>query len=326
MKKLSIMLLFIFAKSAFSQTVKPLHFSVIQQLSTEGLESKNNSYYFSINLFSGTVKSIKGLEIGSFYNQNNGNMVGAQYSGLVNDTKDSLIGLQVAGLANITGNVIGFQQAGLYNQADNVIGLQISGVVNVAQNLRGLQLGGIVNKAKVLSGLQIGLINLTDSVTKGGAIGLINIVKKNGYREIEISIADYQNIGISYKSGIKAIYSIISAGYNFGNQPLFVSGWGLGSLFELRKQKCFFKPELIGFSYLDNFTDAQKGANSVHLRLGLMRKQNKVGISIMPSIYYTKTYQNNQAGLVELSPIKPFSRNAKSGFGFGFSLGISILK
>lgn len=326
MKKLTIMLLFIITKTAFTQTIKPLHFSVIQPVSTEGVESKNTDYHFSINLFSGTVKSIKGVEIGSFYNQNKGNMLGAQYSGLVNVTKDSLKGIQVAGIANITGNVVGVQYAGIYNQAKNVLGIQTGGIVNIAHNVKGIQLNGLVNIAKVLTGLQIGLINICDSVEKGGAIGLINIVKKNGYREIEFSIADYQNIGISYKSGIKEIYSILNVGYNFGNQPLFVCGSGIGRLVELRKEKCFFKPELIGFAYFDDFNIYNKSANSFHLRLGLMRKFNKIGINVVPSMYYINTYQNNQAGLIELSPVKPFYTNDRSGFGFGLSLGISILR
>lgn len=325
MKKSLIILLFIFAKSAFSQTIKPFHFSVINQVSTQGIESKNTDYHFSINLFSGTVKSIKGLEIGSFYNQNNGNMVGAQYSGLLNVTKDSLKGIQVAGIANITGNVVGVQYAGIYNQAKNVFGLQTGGLVNIAHNVEGIQLNGLVNKVKVLTGLQIGLINICDSVAKGGAIGLINIVKKNGYREIEFSIADYQNIGISYKSGIKEIYSILNVGYNFENQPLLVCGSGIGRLVKLRKEKCFFKPEIIGFAYFDNFSIDKKSANSFHLRLGLMRKFNKIGVNVMPSVYYANTYQNNLTGLVELSPIKPFSTNKRSGFGFGISIGISLL-
>ncbi len=325
MKKAIILIFITAAVSTYGQGVKPFHFSVLNQLSTQGIESKNTDYHFSINLFSGTVKSIKGLEIGSFYNQNNGNMVGAQYSGLVNVTKDSLKGIQAAGIANITGNVVGVQYAGLYNQAKNVLGIQTGGLVNIAHNVKGIQLNGLVNKAKVLTGLQIGLLNICDSVAKGGAIGLINIVKKNGYREIEFSTADYQNIGISYKSGIKEIYSILNVGYNFGNQPLLVCGSGIGRLVEFRKQKCFFKPELIGFAYFDNFSIDQKSANSFHLRLGLMRKFNKIAVNVMPSIYYANTYQNNQASLVALSPIKPFSTNNRSGFGFGIGIGISIL-
>ena len=78
--------------NSYAQTTKPIHISVVQGLSTEGKESKNTDYAFSFNLFSGRVKSIKGVEIGSFYNQNEGDVTGFQSSGLINLTKGNVKG------------------------------------------------------------------------------------------------------------------------------------------------------------------------------------------------------------------------------------------
>lgn len=310
MKKIILIILTLISKSIYSQTTKPLHFSVIQTVSTEGLESKNINYNFSFNLLSGTVKNIYGIEIGGLYNQNNGKMQGAQFSGLVNITKE---------------NVLGYQTAGLVNIADNVVGMQNAGLASIAKNVKGVQISGIFNKAKVLNGLQIGLINVADSISSGGSIGLINVVKKNGYREIEFSVSDYQNIGLSYKTGVKAFYTIFNVGYNFVTQPLFISGFGFGRIVEIKK-KFIFKPEIIGLAYLDDFSNAKKGANAIHFRTGFMHKQNKIGITIMPSIYYTNTCVNNKSGIVETNAIKPFHNQNKHSFGFGIGLGISLLK
>ena len=323
MKKI-IFILSVWAINSFAQT-KPVHISVVQSVSTHGIESKNNDYYFSFNLFSGIVRSIKGVEIGSLYNQNEGDISGFQVSGLLNIAKGNVKGFQLAGLTNISGSVIGLQEAGLSNHTKDLSGVQISGITNTAEYVKGVQVTGIYNQAKILKGYQIGLVNVADSVEKGGGIGLINLYKKGGYREIEISVADYQNIGLSYKSGTKKLYSILNIGYNYTPVSLFSSGVGIGGLLEMKKN-WYFKPELVFYSYVaDNFK-FNNSTNSTHFKFGFMRRVKNIGFTLSPSIYYANILNSVDGSLSEISRFKPFSKTENGRWGFGIGLGISFIK
>jgi hypothetical protein len=325
MKKAIITILTFGAINIYAQKIKPVHFSVIQGVSTEGKESKNNDYHFSLNMLSGTVRNINGVELGSIYNQNEGNMTGLQASGILNITKGTVRGYQTAGITNITGDVIGIQHAGINNIAKNVMGIQNSGIVNMAEKVNGFQITGIYNQTKVLKGLQIGLINKADTVEKGGGIGLLNFYKVGGYREVEISAADYQNIGISYKSGTKSIYSIFNIGYNYNPTSLLSCGFGLGTIKELNKN-WYFKPEIMSYSYFTNDFNFNNDTQSNHLKLGFMRKMGNMGLTISPSIYYSNIPRNLDGELTEISRIKPISQTREDRWGFGLSMGLAFLK
>lgn len=325
MKKTIIIILSAWATTSVAQNTKPMHISVVQGVSTEGNESKNNDYYFSFNLFSGTVRNIKGVEIGSLYNQNDGDMTGFQASGLLNITKGNVKGYQTAGLTNVSGSVIGFQEAGLSNHAKNVYGVQASGVVNTAHYVKGAQLAGVYNQAKTLKGLQVGLINVADSVERGGGIGLINLYKKGGYREIEVSVADYQNVGLSYKSGTKKLYSILNIGYNYNPETLFSTGFGIGRIVELRRN-LFFKPEIIWYNYINDDFNFNTTVNSGHLKVGIMKQVGKLGLTLSPSIYYANTPKGFEGKMARISKIEPFSQTDNSRWGYGVSFGIAFLK
>ncbi len=303
---------------------KQIHVSLVQPVSIDGQASGANTYRFSLNLFSGTVGSLRGVELGTFYNQTNGDLVGAQWSGLVNRTKGSVKGYQTAGITNVSESVVGVQEAGISNHATDVTGLQTAGILNWAANVTGVQLGGIMNRAKVLNGLQIGLINVADSVANGGAIGLINIVRKNGYREVEVSAADYQTIGISYKSGVRSLYTILSAGYNIEPQPLFSVGLGVGRIVPLTS-RWHLKPELIWYNYLTERFDLDISSQSTHLRVGIGRTVGKVGFTLMPSVYYANIPKGLEGDLTELSPIRHVAQTSRGRFGVGLALGVSLL-
>ena len=325
MKKAIFIAIVLTVTNSFGQKIRHSHFSIVPSLATDGEESRNLDYNFSFNLFVSTVRNIEGFEIGSFYNRNEGKMAGFQISGLLNITKDSVSGYQIAGISNISGSVKGLQQSGINNYSKDVRGVQLAGITNIAGDVAGVQISGILNRAKVLNGIQIGLINVADSVKKGGAIGLINVVRKNGYREVEFSTSDYQNIGFSYKSGAKHLYSILTVGYNFFDSPLQIAGLGLGGVFAISRG-WYLKPEVLAYNYTDNPFDSEKSANSYHIRFGLMRKIGKVGITIMPSVHYAKTERNTDAGMLAISSIKSFAKNKVEGFGFGLGIGIALLK
>ena len=320
---------FFLTVNSFSQnaTLKKdfAHVSVVHSVSTQGSESKNYEYPFSFNLFTGVVSSVKGVEIGGLFNENKQDMTGIQVAGLLNITKNNMTGVQYAGLTNITGPVNGLQMAGLNNIAQEVTGIQSAGLANMATDVKGLQISGLYNQARKLKGFQIGVINVVDSVEKGGTIGLINIVKKNGYREVELSATDYQNIGINYKSGTKTLYTILSAGYNFNKDKLLVAGLGIGGILAM-SPKWYFKPEIIVYNYTDNPFEVKKSANAYHFRFGFMRKIDKVGITVVPSVYYAQTDKNPEGGMLAINAIKPFSSNIKDAWGIGLGIGVALLK
>lgn len=314
-------------QTLYAQTelkTRPIHLSLVQPVSTDGRDSPANTYRFSLNLLSGTVGGIRGVELGTFYNQLNGDMVGAQWSGILNRTKGDITGYQVAGITNVSGSVVGVQEAGISNHASDVTGLQTAGILNWATNVTGVQLGGILNRAGRLNGLQIGLINVADSVTNGGAIGLVNIVRKNGYREVELSAADYQTIGISYRSGVRSLYTLLSAGYSLQPQRLFSVGLGIGRVVALRGN-WQIRPELVWYNYLTDRFDLDVLTQSTHLRVGFMRTAGKIGFTFIPSVYYANIPRGLEGNLTEISAIRPLAQTNRGRFGVGLAVGISLL-
>jgi hypothetical protein len=203
-------------------------------------------------------------------------------------------------------------------------GVQVTGIVNVAADVKGVQISGIVNKAKALNGFQIGLINVADSVSKGGGLGLLNFYKKGGYREWEISASDFQNIGISFKSGTNNLYTIFTAGYNFIETPLLMTGAGIGSVLSLKKN-WFFKPEIVAYNYVTDDFNFERNTGSYHVKLGLMRRVNNIGITLMPSVYYANTSSNAEGSLTKISPIEPLTQTSKGRWGVGIGVGLSFL-
>jgi hypothetical protein len=305
------------------------NYSIVPSFGRHNAESVNHQYHLSVGLFSERVGGILGLEVSSFYSENLSSMVGSQLSGLINVAKKDANGAQVAGLVSSAGSIKGSQLSGLYNMSGKTRGAQVAGLVNVASEMKGVQLSGIYNKAGKVRGVQIGLINFADSIDGGASVGLINIVKKGGYRTIEIAGADYMNIGVSFKSGTRKIYSIVSAGYNFTPESLLVYGLGIGRVIEISNNGVF-TPELTWYSYSDtNFKNAGI-AHATHLRLGLSRKvSEKMMVSIVPSIYVSVKDRKDDTSGLKTNTISPFSTKINSDnrveFGFGLSAGISFL-
>lgn len=305
------------------------NYSIIPSFGRHNAESINYQYHLSVGLFSERVGGILGLEVSSFYNENRESMVGSQLSGLINVAKKRATGAQVGGLVNSAGSITGSQISGLYNASGKTNGAQVAGLINIASEINGAQLSGIYNRAAKVRGVQIALINLADTIDGGATIGLINIVKNGGYKAIEINVMDYMNIGISFKSGTRKIYSIITVGYNFTPEPLFVYGLGIGRVIEVSKGNAF-TPELIWYSYSDPQFKNPGIAHSTHLRLGLSRNiSEKVVVGIAPSIYVSAKKNTDGVFGVQTNAISPFSAEINSDnkmeFGFGLGVGLSIL-
>ncbi len=163
----------------------PAQVSIVYPLGTHGRQSANYIYNFSLNLFTGKIGGVNGLEISGLYGRVEGDMNGVQIAGLANAAGNMVNGIQIAGLGNASGNVKGIQISGLGNATDHVAGIQITGLGNVTDNMKGIQVAGLGNITNKMTGLQIsGIGNVTDDA-KGLQIGgLANVC--DGFRGLQV--------------------------------------------------------------------------------------------------------------------------------------------
>jgi len=296
----------------------PLQLSFVYPASTQGTKTVEYCYNFSLNALAGYTGAIKGCELG----------------GLVNLNKAGMSGFQAGGIGNITGgNVNGMQAGGIFSIADTVNGIQISGITNVSGGaMNGIQIGGIMNRAGELNGLQLGLLNISDTTARGVSIGLINYIRKGYYQELSVSAADYLNIGISYKAGLKRFYNIYTLGMNFMDETLWVAGLGFGHISEINK-KYSFQPEIVCYGYFPLDFYKTRDTYVTHIKLGIVREISPMfAITFAPSIYgalKSDRGEYDEYGY-KVSPIKPFysftgkDSNSKFELGIGFSLALNI--
>jgi hypothetical protein len=200
------------------------------------------------------LKETKGVQFSGLFNIGTGNAKAGQFAGLVNVNGGKTKGFQASGLANINADTTkGFQVTGLVNYAPGSKVSQLSGLVNVAAGnnhgvqlagfanvnsgrLSGTQVGGFFNYAGRLKGTQIGFINYTDSLEKGVPIGFLSFVK-NGYTAFEVGVTETLYGVMSFKTGTRQFYNILSVGGGSRNGlSLFAWGYGLGAFIPVGKK------------------------------------------------------------------------------------------
>lgn len=171
--------------------------SLVPSIGTDGVASALYTYHLSVNAIGGYTGAIEGLEAGSIFNINKGNVKGAQFSGLFNATGGNVEGLQASGFANrVYGKTQGVQSAGFINiNSDSLYGAQLAGYVNInGGGVEGFQGAGFINiqKGKLKGGQFAGFMNTSgDSLEGVQAAGFLNIAKRtvNG-----VQIAGFSNI------------------------------------------------------------------------------------------------------------------------------------
>lgn len=233
----------------------PIRFGIFPGLSTQGAADVRTTSNLSLNLWGGRTGSVNGLELGSLFNMDKGNVQFVQAAGLFNSVEGHVKGVQSAGIFNyVGGSVNGVQSGGIYNHAaKGVTGIQAAGISNFSGKLmKGVQVAGVVNYAKHVKGLQIGLINLADT-SEGFHIGLINLVK-HGYHKLYLSANEVMNANIAIKTGNPKLYNILIAGINPGSDDkVFSYGYGLGREIKLGKS-ITLNPEISSqYLYLGNW-------------------------------------------------------------------------
>jgi hypothetical protein len=178
-------------------------------------------------------------------------------AGLVNTVRGTMEGFQMGLVNTVTGDTSGIR-LGLVNTAGGKTrGFQM-GLVNTAfREIQGVQLG-LVNATKELNGLQFGLLNYADSADKGIPIALLSIVRKDGYRALELAFAETMPLNLAFKIGTEKFYNSLSLSYDPGiteTRAAFGFGYGIGSIVPVAKD-FFFNPEINGtvtFEFKQNF-------------------------------------------------------------------------
>lgn len=253
-----LILLYTTSVKAQNDSINDTRFRLFQAtfvypLGTSGPSSSRTIYNFSLNALTGVTGGVEGIEVSGLINNNTRYVEGVQLAGIGNVTSEYIQAAQFGGIYNIVGqssegfqaggifNIIngdfeGVQVAGIKNTCKNIEGVQIGGIMNIAEDVEGAQIGGIINKAKNVEGIQLaGIINICDSID-GIPLAPINYVRKNGYRRFEISSNEMFDANISYKIGVRQLYTFITFGVSKDNTPFNSAyGFGIGSNMKLNR-------------------------------------------------------------------------------------------
>ncbi|MFP4291350.1 MAG: STN domain-containing protein [Cyclobacteriaceae bacterium] len=239
---------------------------------------------------------VKGLQSAGFLNVNGGELKGAQLSGFMNTSAGGTKGVQSAGFLNISGAYTqGAQLAGFLNLAahdaeaiqaagfaninnGSLTGVQLAGFMNIARgDMQGMQASGFLNVAGNMQGVQLGVLNIADSAS-GVPIGLLSIVRKNGYRRLEVWGGETLHANVAFKTGVQKFYNIFAFGSQFADENLaWGFGYGMGSEFPIASRSRL-NLDLIGYTiHEDNrrpFEDATLNLLTT-LRLGYALQLSK---------------------------------------------------
>ncbi|MEM9831598.1 MAG: secretin and TonB N-terminal domain-containing protein [Bacteroidota bacterium] len=179
-----------------------------------------------------SLDSIEGIQGAGFLNVSTGYTDGVQGAGFSNIITQEAHTVQASGFANIaTSSLKGAQFTGFGNYAYDVEGAQVAGFVNIATgDVKGFQGSGFINVARNVKGIQLSVFNVADSVD-GVPIGLLSIVRKNGYRTLEVWGGETMHANVAFKIGVREFYNIFSFGSQFTDTDFrYGIGYGVGHI------------------------------------------------------------------------------------------------
>lgn len=179
--------------------------------------------------------NVNGIQASGVSNFNQANTTGASITGGLNHTRGNLQGLQLAGVGNSTGK--------------DMTGLQLAGVGNITNGkMAGMQFSSVFNYSRHLTGIQFAMVNIADT-SSGLSIGLLNIIRKGGYYKLEVSNNDVMPLNLTFKSGRKQFYSLLTGGIN--NNDTHSLGFGIGRAFSLNRNMAI-TTDLLQLNIFDN--------------------------------------------------------------------------
>lgn len=246
-----------------------------------------------VNYAHGKVDGVQGT---GFVNFAYGDVTGAQGSGFVNYAHGHVTGAQGTGFVNYAKSATGLQWSGFVNYSnDSIKGAQLSGFYNHSKVVTGVQASGFANFAKTLRGFQVGIVNIADTVEKGATIGLLNIVR-TGKHEFAITTNDVTDINAAFRSGTNKFYSVLEAGIQTGDDPLWAFGVGFGTQFKPIKDKIIPSIELGTYSVnrVDDWQDDVNQLTKLSVNVGYnFFKSLSVNAGPVLNIYATRTFNSD---------------------------------
>ncbi len=278
--------------------------------------------------------------IAGFANFNQSTDKSYQAAGFANFSSRGESRAQVAGFGNFSQDVKGIQGAGFGNWARDVKGIQGAGFANFAKDVKGVQGAGFMNIARNVKGVQLsGFINICDSI-QGIPISFISIVKKNGYRNFEISTTDWAPVQLTYRMGVDKFYSIYTISKLTGGIERYALGFGFGHnsrLFdktqlnlELTKhQEYLWGPGRWFLFYAEKYNSISQ------LKIGIRRNIVKnLWLNVGPTFNLATAYNIKNTDGFSGSDFKPYwdvaqktfsaNPNWKYSFWVGFHAGINL--
>lgn len=269
---------------------------------------------------------------------------GMQASWGYNLARDTLMGIQMALGANMASNTSGAQLALGYNHAHGKLtGAQLGSVMNythhslrgmqatllynhVGDTLKGLQLG-TVNSASTLKGVQVGLVNMAEKVESGTMFGLVNLAKGEVIA-LDIDYNDVTEFNMSFKSGVKHFYTIITSGISY-EKNFWTSGFGFGSQQNIAKF-LYMGVELTGHTLLPSNQQITSVPINGRFNISLGGQiTERMSIHAGPVLHYLYFYgindRFNPMDLVGTNPLleRSSSRNSQK-LWLGYRIGLRI--
>ncbi len=351
MKKVAVVLVVLFAiglKTAAREKDGSLFYTFVVNSVPDGFNYPLVGFF---NLAHGTHTSthigfgnwneedLTGGQIG-FVNITGGNMNGGQV-GFINTAADKLRGLQL-GFVNAAVDGLKGAQIGFVNAAEETDGAQVSfvnatealngiqvGFVNAAETLNGARLGfvnatenlngvevGFVNVVEKLNGFQLGFVNVVESVEGGVPFGFLSLVKEGGFRALDLSTSEMFPVNLSYKVGVKPLYTSFVASYSPELTHNLAVGLGVGSILPLT-ESFYFNPEIL----TQNKVVSENGfLHSLALNVGYCLT-DKLHLSLGPSLVWNHAV--NSSDLInENYAIKKWELDDRNTLLIGARIGI----
>jgi hypothetical protein len=277
-----------------------------------------DDFHFPLIGFINTaIGSHQGFQAG-FINTTLLDFYGAQI-GFVNSTFNDHTGFQ-HGYVNTTINELAGLQLGFVNTAGFAPqkGSQIGFVNAVRKDIKGVQVGFVNMTGGSVRGSQFGFVNYADTVT-GVPIGFLSIVRKGGYRALEVSVNEWYPVNLSFKIGVPKLYSFVQGGYNVDFEKRFGLGFGMGSMLSIGK-RLYFNPEISSMQPISKDNKTQISSFAANLRYQIAPH---LQIAAGPS--FSHVYSDNDIYLYKPKyHILNHKINPKNQLVLGFRAALSV--
>jgi len=298
--------------------MKHVNIGLIYPISTNGVQAKTYTNYFSLNAIAGLSRAETGLSL----------------AGFANVVLDSASGLQIAGFANVVGCNSGVEIAGFGNFARrSSSGLQVAGFINAGTNV-GTQVGGFINTATKVDNQVSGFINIAKKVKGVQIAGFINIADssdypiaifnfvKNGEKTLGVSTDETLTTLVSFRSGGRRLYGIAGLGYNHkGKRELAAWEAGIGAHL-VSTERFRLNVEVVNVGLTD-FKHGDWMKSSLRV-LPAYRPGSRVEIFAGPSFNYFRAKNGQGEDIVDHYLWSDRNSHCYYGLFFGATGGITI--